>query len=121
MICTICILCFLYIAEDVKNHPSSLALISSGNKELDIHTKSDNMCIIPFKRYVMKKRTNIVIDEDLIQAGLKTTGLKTRKELIDYALRDLLRRESQKKILALKDSIHWEGDLTSMRQGRQFE
>ena len=65
------------------------------------------------------KRTNIVIDEKLVKAGLKETGLKTRRALVDYALRDLLRRESQKRILDLKGRIHWEGDLSSMRNGRR--
>ena len=69
----------------------------------------------------MKKRTNIVIDEELVEAGLKATGLKTRKALVDFALRDLLRRENQGKILYLKGKIHWEGDLASMRRGREFE
>ena len=69
----------------------------------------------------MKKRTNIVIDEELVEAGLKATGLKTRKALVDFALRDLLRRENQGKILDLKGKIHWEGDLSSMRRGREFE
>ena len=68
----------------------------------------------------MKKRTNIVVDEDLVEAGLNATGLKTRKELVDFALRDLLRRESQKKILELKGTIHWEGDLSQIRKGRAF-
>jgi Arc/MetJ family transcription regulator len=67
------------------------------------------------------KRTNIVIDEKLIKEGLKATGLKTRKALVDYALRDLLRRESQKKILELKGKVHWEGTLSSMRKGRGLE
>jgi len=69
----------------------------------------------------MKKRTNIVIDEELLEAGLKATGLKTRKALVDFALRDLLRRENQGKILELKGEIHWEGDLASMRRRREFE
>jgi Arc/MetJ family transcription regulator len=69
----------------------------------------------------MKKRTNIVIDEELVEAGLKTTGLKTRKALVDFALRDLLRRENQRKILELRGKIHWEGDLASMRRRREFE
>lgn len=64
------------------------------------------------------KRTNIVIYEKLLKDGLEATGLKTRRELVDYALRELLRRESQKKILELKGRINWEGDLSSMRQGR---
>ena len=66
------------------------------------------------------KRTNIVIDEKLIKEGLKATGLKTRKALVDYALRDLLRRESQKRILELQGKVHWEGNLSSMRRGRGF-
>jgi len=65
------------------------------------------------------KRTNIVIDEKLIKEGLKATGLKTRKALVDYALRDLLRRESQKRILELKGKVHWEGVLSSLREGRR--
>jgi Arc/MetJ family transcription regulator len=69
----------------------------------------------------MKKRTNIVIDEELLEAGLKATGIKTRKALVDFALRDLLRRENQGKILDLKGKIHWEGDLASMRRRREFK
>ena len=65
------------------------------------------------------KRTNIVMDEKLIEEGMKTTGIKTRRALVDYALRDLLRRESQKRILELKGKVHWEGDLSSMRKGRR--
>ena len=69
----------------------------------------------------MKKRTNIVIDEELLEAGLKATGIKTRRALVDFALRDLLRRENQGKILELKGKINWEGDLASMRRRREFE
>jgi Arc/MetJ family transcription regulator len=48
------------------------------------------------------KRTTIAIDEKLIKAGLKATGLETGRALVHYALRSLLRRESRKKILELK-------------------
>jgi Arc/MetJ family transcription regulator len=64
------------------------------------------------------KRTNIVIDESLVEKALKVTGLKTRRELVDYALRELIRRESQKKILELKGRVTWEGDIKAMRKGR---
>jgi len=69
----------------------------------------------------MKKRTNIVIEEELVEAGMKATGIKTRRALVDFALRDLLRRENQRKILELKGKIHWEGNLASMRRKREFE
>ena len=56
------------------------------------------------------KRTNIVIDEVLMKKVLKATGIKTQKEIVDFALKELIRRESQKKILELKGSVKWEGD-----------
>ena len=43
------------------------------------------------------RRTNIVIEEQLIEEGLKATGLKTRRALVDHALRELLGRGAQKK------------------------
>jgi len=64
----------------------------------------------------MDRRTNVVLDEVLVEDGLEITGLKSRRALIDYALRELLRRESQRKILELKGKIYWEGDLSSIHQ-----
>jgi len=63
-------------------------------------------------------RTNVVLDDELVDKCQKATGIKTRRALIDYALRELLRRESQLKILELKGKIHWDGDLDASRRGR---
>jgi Arc/MetJ family transcription regulator len=54
-------------------------------------------------------RTNIVLDPKLVDAGLKITGLKTRRELVDFALRELVRHQQQKKILDLKGRVQWDG------------
>jgi Arc/MetJ family transcription regulator len=64
------------------------------------------------------KRTNIEIDEHLVDEGLKATGLGSMKALVDRALRDLVRRERQKRLLRLKGTVAWEGDLPAMRRGR---
>ena len=64
------------------------------------------------------KRTNIVLDDRLVDRCMKTTGIKTQRALIDHALRELLRHESQMKILELKGNVHWEGDLSEWRRGR---
>lgn len=64
-------------------------------------------------------RTNIVLDEKLVKDALKLTKIKTRRNLIDYALRELLRHEKQKELLKLRGNIHWEGDLKSSREGRR--
>jgi Arc/MetJ family transcription regulator len=63
-------------------------------------------------------RTNIVLDKELVEAGLKATGLKTRRALVDFALRELLRHAQQKRLLALRGLVKWEGDLAEMRAGR---
>jgi len=63
-------------------------------------------------------RTNIVLDAKLVEAGLKATGLKTRRELVDLALRELLRHHQQRRLLELKGRVEWEGDLEEMREGR---
>jgi len=65
-------------------------------------------------------RTNIVLDDKLVEDCLKVTGLKTRKALIDHALHELYRHESQAKILELQGKINWEGDLNEWRQGRDI-
>ena len=61
---------------------------------------------------------NVVLDDDLVTKCLGVTGIKTRRALIDHALRELLRHESQSKIFELKEKIHWDGDLDASRKGR---
>ena len=63
-------------------------------------------------------RTNIVLDRKLVEAGLKATGLKTRRQLVDFALRERLRHKQQKKLPPLKGKVTWEGDFETMRSAR---
>lgn len=61
------------------------------------------------------KRTNIELDENLLEEGKKATGIKTSKALIDFALKELIRTHKQKRILELKGKIEWAGNLDEMR------
>jgi Arc/MetJ family transcription regulator len=63
-------------------------------------------------------RTNIVIDNKLVEKGMKYTGITTKKKLVDFALRELIKRKERKKILGLKGKLHWEGNLDEMRSSR---
>jgi Arc/MetJ family transcription regulator len=63
-------------------------------------------------------RTNVVLDDELVTSCMNVTGIKTKKSLIDFALRELLRKDKQKKILQLQGKINWDGDLQDMRQAR---
>jgi Arc/MetJ family transcription regulator len=70
------------------------------------------------KGAVFMKRTNIVLDDKLVDECMKMTGISTQRALIDHALRELLRHEAQTKILELKGNVHWKGDLSEWRRGR---
>jgi Arc/MetJ family transcription regulator len=63
-------------------------------------------------------RTNINLDDNLVSKGLKLTGLRTKRELVDLALRELVRKEDQKGILELEGRFHWQGNLDALREGR---
>ena len=62
-------------------------------------------------------RTNIVIDDDLMQAALDVSGLKTKKDVVEEALRLLVRRGEQQKVRALRGKLKWEGNLKELRGG----
>lgn len=63
-------------------------------------------------------RTNVVLDDELVAEAMKLTGASTKREVIDRALRALIKLEQQRAVLALRGKITWEGDLHAMRQAR---
>lgn len=66
-------------------------------------------------------RTNIVLDDRLVKQGLQATGLHTKRELIDFALRELLQHEDQVQLLKLRGNVRWEGNLSKWRKSRVFK
>lgn len=50
-------------------------------------------------------RTTVVLDEKLVNAALKAAKMKTRSDLIDFALRELLRRAKLRELLNLHGKI----------------
>ena len=63
-------------------------------------------------------RTNIVIDDVLIKKVMNYTGLRTKKDVVHFALEEIIRRKERKKILGLQGKVHWEGNLDEMRRYR---
>lgn len=64
------------------------------------------------------KRTNIVLDENLVEEAIRMTGLKTARAVVNHALCELVRKEKQFGILRHKGKLKWEGDLNLMRESR---
>jgi len=64
------------------------------------------------------RRTNVVLDDELVKECQDLTGIRTQRALIDFALHEVRRRGRQKRLLKLKGSVKWEGDLSEWRKAR---
>ncbi len=63
-------------------------------------------------------RTNIEIDDEVMNQARRVAGTRTKRETVDLALRELVARRRQRDILDLRGRISWEGDLEASRRGR---
>ncbi len=66
------------------------------------------------------KRTNIVLDIDLLKRAKKLTGIETTKGVVHEALETLILLRSQALMRELRGQLKWEGDLASQREGREL-
>lgn len=61
------------------------------------------------------KRTNLVLDEKVLEEATRLAGERTYSRTVDRALAEFVRRARAGKILDLAGSGLWEGDLGRMR------
>jgi Arc/MetJ family transcription regulator len=66
-------------------------------------------------------RTNIEIDDKVLDEARRLTGLATKRETVDFALRELVARQRRLGVLSLRGKVHWEGDLDRSRTDRAGE
>lgn len=60
-------------------------------------------------------RTNIVIDDELMNKALRASGLATKKETVEQGLKLLIAMDEQARIRNYRGKMSWEGDLEAMR------
>lgn len=65
------------------------------------------------------KRTNVVLNEDLLEEATRLSGERTYSRTIERALEDFVRRIKAGRILQLAGSGLWKGDLSEMRNDNQ--
>lgn len=65
-------------------------------------------------------RTNVILDEDLVNRARQLTGIKTKKQVIQEALRLLIQLREQENVRSLRGKLRWGGNLDELRQGRQL-
>lgn len=67
-------------------------------------------------------RTNIIIDDELIKEALKITGIKTKKEIVNIALKELIENHKKKNLMDLKGRIQFDEnyDYKKMRENHDI-
>lgn len=60
-------------------------------------------------------RTNVVVDDDLMESALKLSGLKTKKDAIEEGLKLLVQVKRQREIKRFRGKLKWTGNLEAMR------
>ncbi len=63
-------------------------------------------------------RTNIVLDDELVERAMALTGLSTKRAVVEEALRVLVRLREQEGVKLLRGKLQWEGDLSELREAR---
>ena len=64
------------------------------------------------------KRTNLVLDDKLLEEATRLSGEKTYSAVVGRALEEFVRRIEARAILDLRGSGPWKGDLAEMRSDR---
>lgn len=60
--------------------------------------------------------TNLAIDEKLLEEALKVSGLKTKKNTVNEALREFIQRRKQKDIISLFGKIEMDESYDYKRE-----
>jgi Arc/MetJ family transcription regulator len=61
-------------------------------------------------------RTNIVLNDKLVRDVMRLSKAKTKKDVVELALENLLRTLKRRQIRELFGKVKWEGDLAKMRE-----
>lgn len=64
------------------------------------------------------KRTNLVLDEQLLEEATRISGERTYSRAVERALRDFVQRAKARRILELAGSGLWQADLSAVREDR---
>ena len=63
-------------------------------------------------------RTNIDIDDDLMREAMRASDGRTKRAVVEEALRLLVRTRGQARIRRLRGKVAWRGDVNESRRGR---
>jgi Arc/MetJ family transcription regulator len=74
--------------------------------------------LFPVLHLMCMKRTNLVLDEDLLEEATRLSGERTYSRTVERALEEFVKRAKARRILDLAGSGLWEGNLPLVREDR---
>ena len=66
-------------------------------------------------------RTNIEIDDKLLEEVMKISNLSTKKDAVNFALDEVVKFHKRKLLMSLRGKVKWEGNLDEMRTYDKWE
>jgi|JI10StandDraft_1071094.scaffolds.fasta_scaffold776757_2 Arc/MetJ family transcription regulator len=60
-------------------------------------------------------RTNVEIDEKLMTEALRLTKITTKKQVIEIALKELIKKALREELRQMRGKVAWDGNLDEMR------
>lgn len=105
--------------------PQPLRAGSGSDRSPGIHARralSQSLAEAPQKSRVLHfmcmKRTNLVLNEELLEEATRLSGERTYSRAVERALEEFVRRARARRILDLAGSGLWDGDLAIVREDR---
>ena len=76
------------------------------------HSLFDNTSIVHYNVYegVYVMRTNIIINDELMQQAMEVSGIKTKKEIVEQAILEFVNRRTRKDLADLRGKITFATD-----------
>jgi Arc/MetJ family transcription regulator len=107
--------------ENLASGESRLGLFCLAGVAVKVLTNTHKLVYYTHKELGQREgqmRTNIVIDDSLIQRAMRATGLRTKRAVVEAGLQLLIQIKAQTGIRRLRGKIKWEGNLDEMRASR---
>jgi Arc/MetJ family transcription regulator len=64
------------------------------------------------------KRTNLVLEADLLEEAKRELGQRTYSATVNAALKEIVRQKQVEKLADFVGKLEWIGDLSEMREDR---
>jgi len=62
--------------------------------------------------------TSVIIDTNILNKAMQSTGAQTQRQLVEDALRLFILQNRQNEVRKYRGKLHWEGNLDELRTAK---